>query len=318
MKRANHLKKLFSLAIVISFYIGLYLLSKEHFYQFKELSSQGVEIKILPIIIACILIAPNWLLESIKWQVSLRPVERVTFSTALKGVLRGIAPSLFTPNRVGEAIGRPSVLEDGNRISGALATGYCGISQMPIMILFGMLSCIYFSICNSKFISSTFLSNEWFVVLGFVCAILVTILFMLPEFFLPFVGTKAEGWRAKIGRHLIFFTNYTFCDRLQMLGISAMRYFVYSLQNYFTILTVGINIGFVDGMMSVFLIYLLISFVPRPALTELGVRCSASVFVLHDYIEDYTLPTLASILLWTINLLLPAICGAALYLFRNK
>lgn len=318
MKLSKRLKKLFSLAIVISFYIGLYLLSKEHFHLFSELSSGSVEIKVLPIILACILIAPNWMLESLKWQVSLHPVERVSFATAFKGVLRGIAPSLFTPNRVGEAIGRPSVLEDGNRISGALATGYCGISQMPVMIVFGMVACIYFSVFNSKFISSTFLSNGWFIVGGFVCAILVTILYMLPEFFVPFVGTNADGWRGKVGRHLTFFSNYSIGDRLQMLVISMMRFFVYSLQNYFTILAIGINIGFVDGMMSVFLIYLLISFVPRPALAELGVRCSASVFVLQDYIEDYTLPTLASIILWSINLLLPAICGASLYLFRNK
>jgi hypothetical protein len=100
--------------------------------------------------------------------------------------------------------------------------------------------------------------------------------------------------------------------------MSLVRFLVYSLQNYLTIIGLGIEIDFVDGMMSVFLIYALMSFVPRPALAELGVRCSASVMVLKEYTSDFRLPTISSIILWTINLLLPAVCGGVFYLIKKK
>ena len=53
-------------------------------------------------------------------------------------------------------------------------------------------------------------------------------------------------------------------------------------------------------------------------MAELGVRCSASVMVLKEYTSDFRLPTISSIILWSINLLLPAICGGVFYLIRKK
>ena len=103
-----------------------------------------------------------------------------------------------------------------------------------------------------------------------------------------------------------------------MMVLSLLRFMVYSLQNYLTIAGLGVEIGFVDGMMSVFLIYALMSFVPRPALAELGVRCSASVMVLKEYTPDFRQPTISSIILWGINLLLPAVCGGVFYLIKKK
>ena len=136
MKIRPTLKKIIKIVLVIAFYIGLYLLTKDHFEQFGQLTTDNINISWTPLVLALLLVAPNWLLEAVKWRISLSPVEKVSFGVSFVGVLKGITPSLFTPNRVGEALGRPSVLQHGHRLSGGLATAYCGLSQMPVMMLF--------------------------------------------------------------------------------------------------------------------------------------------------------------------------------------
>ncbi len=300
----------------MAFYYGLYLLSKDHFSQLAELDTNNIEIHYVPLVAAILLVLPNWFIEALKWKISLRPVQYLSLGNSIIGVLKGIPPSLFTPNRVGEAIGRPSVLQKGNRIQGALATAYCGFSQMPIMMMCGVLSCVYFSCMDVEFAHTTFLTKWWFILIGVVATILLVLLFLFPKYTIPFVknSDKSKGLRSR----LQFFCNYTYREKVCLLGVSLARFIVYSIQNYLTILSLGIPIGFVDGMMSVFLIYALMSFVPRPALAELGVRCSATVLVLKGYTADYTLPTISSIILWSINLLLPAICGAVFYFVKKK
>ncbi|MCR5456285.1 MAG: flippase-like domain-containing protein [Bacteroidales bacterium] len=316
MKVHPTLKKIIKIVLVIAFYVGLYLLTKEHFEQFGALTTDNIQVSWFPLVLALLLVAPNWLLEAVKWRISLSPVEKVSFGVSFVGILKGITPSLFTPNRVGEAFGRPSVLQHGHRFSGGMATAYCGFSQMPVMMLMGVLSCMYFMWREVEISHSTFLTTWWFVALGFACTIAVGVLYMYPKYTIPFVrnSEKSSGIRRKLN----FFCHYTYKERLQLMFFSLIRFFVYSLQNYLTIIGLGIEINFPDGMMSVFLIYALMSFVPRPALAELGVRCSASVMVLKEYTMDFRLPTISSIILWTINLLLPAICGGVFYLIRKK
>lgn len=316
MKKRQTLKRIVKILLVVAFYVGLYLLTKEHFEQFGELTTDNINVSWWPLVLALLLVGPNWLLEAVKWRISLVPVESVSFKVAFVGVLKGITPSLFTPNRVGEALGRPSVLQRGNRLSGGLATAYCGLSQMPVMMLMGVLACVYFAWRDIEISHSTFLTSWWFIVIGFACTVIVTVLYMYPKYTIPFVrnSEKSDGIRRKLN----FFCHYTYKERFLLMFFSLVRFLVYSLQNYLTIVGLGIEIGFLDGMMSVFLIYALMSFVPRPALAELGVRCSASVMVLKEYTADFRLPTISSIILWTINLLLPAICGGVFYLINKK
>lgn len=316
MRIPKSIKTTLKIILVIAFYYGLYLLSKDHFSQLTDIDTESIAVSWLPLILAILLAVPNWLLEAAKWRLSLRPVEDVSFGRSLVGVLKGIPPSLFTPNRVGEAVGRPSVLQKGHRIMGALATAYCGFSQMPVMLLMGSVSCIYFAMMDVELCHSTFLTQWWFILICVAGGLLLGLFFVFPQYTIPFVrnSDKSEGLRNR----LRFFCQYTYREKFGLFGVSWARFMVYSIQNYLTIVALGIDIGFVDGLMSVFLIYTLMSFVPRPALAELGVRCSASVLVLKDFCADYSKPTISSIILWCINLLLPAICGAMLYIVDKK
>src|SRR3954463_14477474 len=56
--------------------------------------------------LALALMPGNWGLEARKWQVLLKPLERLTFFTSFKAILSGVAFSINTPNRIGEYGGR--------------------------------------------------------------------------------------------------------------------------------------------------------------------------------------------------------------------
>lgn len=316
MELSPKTKKAIKLTLVIIFYIGLYYVSKGHFEKLDGISSEDIKIEILPLVAAILLVPANWWLESLKWKAALRPVEQVTTKQAVRGVLKGIPPSIFTPNRVGEAIGRPSVLKKENKLSGMLATGYCGLSQMPIMMICGVLACIYFKFYGENFQDYNFLTSWWFIAVGLIAALMLMAVYLFPKYTIPYVknSEKSKGLRNK----LQFFCNYEMREKWKLFLLSLTRYIVYSTQNYLSIKAFGIDINYIEGLNSVFLIYALMSFVPRPALAELGVRCSATVLVLRNYTDDFTSPTISSVFIWTINLLIPAIYGSVLYLQEKK
>ena len=309
-------RKILSVCFVLACYVGLYFISKDNFnklknFQFSDLLFFDGSLLSL----CCCLVGANWFLEAVKWQISLIPIEKISLKNSFIGVLKGIPISLFTPNRIGEALGRPTVLKEENRISGAFATVYCGLSQMPIMMLFGVFSCVYFSFSTHGFSKAQFLTSEWFIILGFVLTVIVFLCYFFPEYLIPFVkNRKKTNWVSK----LKFFCKYNCREKTMLLLFSFFRYFVYSLQNYFAIVSFGLEINFLEGLASVFLIYALMSFVPRPALLELGVRCSASVAILSRYTSDFTIPTISSVFVWCVNLFFPALIGTALYLFEKK
>ena len=57
----------------------------------------------------------NWGLEARKWQLALRPVGGIAYRNAFKAVFTGAAVASFTPNRMGEYLGRILYIREGHR-----------------------------------------------------------------------------------------------------------------------------------------------------------------------------------------------------------
>src|ERR1700681_351524 len=76
----------------------------------------------------------NWALETYKWQIALQPVQPIGFFRAFKAILAGTCIAAFTPNRVGEYLGRMLFVDPGNKILSVTPTILCSISQMLITL----------------------------------------------------------------------------------------------------------------------------------------------------------------------------------------
>src|ERR1700748_2401947 len=63
-----------------------------------------------------LLLFANWGIEARKWQLLMRPVERVGYLTSVKAILSGLALSLFLPNGFGEYPARALYMKEGNRL----------------------------------------------------------------------------------------------------------------------------------------------------------------------------------------------------------
>jgi uncharacterized membrane protein YbhN (UPF0104 family) len=70
-------------------------------------------IKLLNIVAVLLLMFVNWSIEAIKWKISIKKVQQVSFGKALQAVLSGVSFAVSTPNRMGEYLGRVLYMNEG-------------------------------------------------------------------------------------------------------------------------------------------------------------------------------------------------------------
>src|ERR1035437_3605932 len=93
---------------------------------------------------ASVMMLGNLFLEAKKWQYLISLKEKVSMSTSFKAVFTGLSVSVFTPNRVGEFLGRIFFLKKTEPIEGIFMTVIGSISQLLVTIVIGSLSLAFF------------------------------------------------------------------------------------------------------------------------------------------------------------------------------
>src|SRR6478752_5907019 len=95
------------------------------------------------IILLLLLLFVNWGIEARKWQLLMRPVQKVNFLTSVKAILSGLALSLFLPNGFGEYPGRALYMKEGNRLR-SIALNIAGsMAQLIVTLVAGIISLMY-------------------------------------------------------------------------------------------------------------------------------------------------------------------------------
>jgi hypothetical protein len=109
----------------------------------------------------------NWALESFKWQIALRSIQSIGFIRAFKAILAGTCIASFTPNRVGEYLGRMLYVARGNKMNSIAPTILCSMSQMLITLSAGSIGIYLFSSLSFKFqvswLSPAFFQSSMFI-----------------------------------------------------------------------------------------------------------------------------------------------------------
>lgn len=294
----------------------------------------------------------NWGIEARKWQLALRPVGGIPFGRAFKAILTGTTLASFTPNRVGDYLGRVLYVEEGKRLSAISLTFVCSMAQLLITFLIGLTGVLYLlytlhqpgssfaplssgvfssalsdSVLSSSVLSSSVLSTPplstsaahfefWLkILLG------VDILAILSLTFIYFRISWLLGILRKIpalGKYLIHIKVLENFERgllLKILFLSFGRYLVFVVQYglIFPVFGVILTIGQTWGGVS--LLFLIMAVVPTfTFLAELGVRWEASIQVLELFSSNTMGIFAASFGIWLINLIIPALVGSLLIL----
>lgn len=278
-----------------------------------------------------LLIPVNIFLEIWKWKYLIKKLEKVSYWNATKAILTGYSVSMFLPNRVGEYFGRIYVLKKAGRIRAILVTVLGSMAQLLTTLLFGgvALALILPTYADlSEQINRWLYSGFLFLVIIFIFASVFA--YLNFSSFSEIIRRISGHKLARINKFTVVFSWYSSKNLAIVLGVSILRYLIFSLQFFLLLQMFFVPIDYFNGIAIISVVYLLMTIIPTIALTELGVRGSVSLFVFGLYFETLNVWSeqiglgviSASSVLWLLNLAFPALLGTffvySLRFFRNK
>jgi hypothetical protein len=237
----------------------------------------------------------NYLMEAIKWQNLLASWSPISILKSYKSVLIGQAFAFFTPARSGDYVGRILLLPSGSKIKGVAQLAWSSYAQLIITISIGSIA-LFFNLPFFPWI-------KWFMPVGLAAALIV--------YFHP---GQFKGWLNKINKLQI--ENSL---KLNLLGISFLKYTIFVLQYTWAVKMLNIPIANIDLWTALGVLFLLLSIIPSISLTDLVIRGQIIVVLLEPYYNNSLMLICLSTIIWAVNFLLPAIIGAFLLInFRIK
>jgi hypothetical protein len=237
----------------------------------------------------------NYLMEAIKWQNLLASWSPISIFKSYKSVLIGQAFAFFTPARSGDYVGRILLLPPGSKIKGVAQLAWSSYAQLIITISIGSVA-LFFNLPFFPWI-------KWFMPLGLIAAL-----------FVYFHPGQFKGWLNKINKLQI--ENKL---KLNLLGLSFLKYMIFVLQYTWAVKMLNIPIAPIDLWIALGVLFLLLSIIPSISLTDLVIRGQIIVVLLEPYYNNSLMLICLSTIIWAVNFLLPAIIGAFLLInFRIK
>jgi uncharacterized membrane protein YbhN (UPF0104 family) len=308
MNKVNFLK---ILVLVISLAFILYkLIFYKDISQFFERFALNLGYNINYLFLTLVLMIVNWLTESYKWKYLVSKLENIVMLKSFKAVLSGITVSIFTPNRVGEFAGRVLFLKKENRIAAVLSTITGNISQVMVTIIFGLIS---LSILLFHYnLSYNFLFQGRLLQI----IVLVMILLIFYIYFNIKILERVLSNTPYLKRFKRFYgilSSYSTPELAFVLLISFFRYAVFVVQFYLMVRFFNIHLSFYHSFISIAAVYIILAIIPTFAFTEISVRSSVSVIVFGIFSDETAGIVFSSVLIWIINLAIPALIGSVFF-----
>jgi len=226
----------------------------------------------------------NWFTEIGKWYYVNRS-EGLSFKNAAKGVLAGIASSMFFPLRTGGFIGKFYFAKEISKTLLSKHMLICNLSQKLITVLVGVIGILLLD--KTAILNTT----GWLITIFTFTIVLVVVFWFRSKLSILF---KENGW--------------------PQIMLSMLRYLIFSNQLILAFQIFGININ-LSELLYIPIYWLLISVVPVSFFGGLLVRetVGASVFGLWLGYDEPSI-VLALFMLWFINVFVPAIVGYVYWL----
>lgn len=263
-----------------------------------------------------VLMIVNWGIEARKWQILIKPLEPVSFRKSFFAILSGISFSVNTPNRIGEYGGRLLYLKGKNRITAISATFVGSFSQFITTLLFGIAGFAFYSAHYQPGIVPDFLSVQAWegILLG--SLILGTLLILIFYFRLTLIVNffGRVRWLRKWQHYVLVMSGFSKAMLIRILLYSMLRYLIFSAQYLILLGAMGVQAVWWQGLLIIFLIYLVLSLLPTVAIAELGIRGEVGLYFIGLLSANKMGIIAATVGIWLINLLIPAIFGSLLLL----
>lgn len=290
------------LFLLMSWFILDRLFLKNDFRAQLSFCSQHLHSDRLYLFLIAVLLMPvNWGLETIKWRRLLR--SEVKFSRLLKSIIAGITIGFVTPGRTGEFAGRVMFLNDSNGAKVFYLSSIGGLAQTAASLVIAVPFVFLFS--NNLFIAE--------IVLG--CAIVYLMVF----FRFDLLNRLLYSW-SFLQRYGLVIEHGDLPGietQVSVLLLSAVRFGVYALQ--YVLLFMFFGLGFnTFALLTHSIIYLLAqTFSPLMPILDFSYRGASALYVFKDFSTNNIAILSAVMMVWLINLVLPALIGYFFILKRQ-
>jgi len=264
------------------------------------------------IILLFVLLCANWGTEARKWQLLMRPVQRVSFLTSVKAVLSGLALSLFLPNGLGEYPARAVYMEEGNRLRSVALNVAGSMAQLIVTLVAGLISLIYLRTYSwSSAPQMQGLSILWLN--GIISMILMgTVLLILVYFRL--------SWLTRLVEKIPFVYRYRyFIEHLEtfhwkeltrILNLSCIRFVVFVVQYILVLHVLQVKIEIADAVCTTCVLFLLLAILPTIPFADVGIRGEAGRQLFGLLTPDVFGVVVTTSVIWFVNLIIPSIAGS--------
>lgn len=267
-----------------------------------------------PFILAVLLVPVNWFLESIKWKILMKPLISLHWYQSIQSILTGVFVGIFTPARIGEYGGRMLYLPENYRLPSLAATLYGSIIQNGFHVIFGF-SLSYFFIKNLIPETPVTITLFIFAISLFIIGFLMVL--FLPKYFQVFIPWISKFKLTSFFKKFVYLKDISTQSAIKVFLLSGFRYFVYFFQYICILWSFGVGLPFLTLGSGVSFIYLIQSGLPLPPLLNLLGRGEISVLVWNQFGISSNIALLATLTLWFINVLLPALAGYVFFI-KNK
>lgn len=249
-------------------------------------------------------------LEAYRWHRLVRRLAPETrYSASLAAVLSGYPLGLVTPARAGDYVGRALYLPYEKKGELVALTFAERMATLACILMAGLAALGPFLVTQSELPYAA-----WFTLFGAAAIGTAGFLVLLLHPRLGHHVLAAVLPFRPVRRALDVLDRFDRQDARQLLALSALRYGVFSTQFVLLVFAFDASIGWLPVAAGVSLVFFAKSAIPSFTLGDLGIREGAAVFFLGAMGASTAAAFEASLLLFGMNLLIPALVGLPLML----
>jgi uncharacterized membrane protein YbhN (UPF0104 family) len=265
------------------------------------------------LVLALLFIPINQGIESYKWMRLIRKTNpHIDFLASLSAVLIGNTLGIFTPNRLGEYVGRVQGLPDNKRWQGLSLLLMDRAAQMLTTIATGTWGICYLLFAFRVRICEVLSLPPLGVFIVILALGIGTFMLVIGLVFIEKIA-RFRVWKVfptRIFQKMIEgLEDVAPSDMMQNLALSLLRNGVFSIQYFLLLLAFGYEGPILLGFSLIWIVFLIKSIIPSLSLAELGIRESVALTVMGGFGIPVVTIIAATFLLYLYNIALPAIAG---------
>ncbi len=259
------------------------------------------------LLILLLLVPVNWALESLKWQLLVRKIFKISFGDAVTSTLTGLLSGLALPAQIGDVVGRVASLKTPERSKTLGAALLSGGIQFYVAVFAGLWG-IYAVRWQLQ------LSGSAFLVLVSLLWGIILLGFLFFAFRKPLLATiPSHGYWQRVRSALEVMSAYDDRELLAAFGVGAGRYAVYLAQFVAGLLIFDFPLPLREMAACVALVLMVKTLLPAlNLLGDLGLRGVTAVFIFGKFGIPPDLVIAVTLFVWFTNILLPALFGLLL------